>query len=123
LTDTTKEFSELAIKEWASMAILTDDDFSGWVMAREVSNLSSSSDLLLPVVGSVNGRGGIIPNPRPEHLPSRKHQIMNISIARNIIRDVPILLRTERITRKIKPHQDKTESITHQVVIFYISIL
>jgi hypothetical protein len=36
LTDNAKKFSELATKEGARMAILTDDDFSGWVMAREV---------------------------------------------------------------------------------------
>jgi hypothetical protein len=38
LTDNAKEFSELAIKEGARMAILTDNDFSGWAMARGVPN-------------------------------------------------------------------------------------
>ncbi len=40
LTDNAKEFSELATKEGARMAILTDDDFSGWAMAREVPNIT-----------------------------------------------------------------------------------
>jgi hypothetical protein len=40
LTDNAKEFSELATKEGANMTILTDDDFSGWVMAREVPNIT-----------------------------------------------------------------------------------
>src|SRR5918996_1589793 len=40
LTDNTKVFSELAVKEGSRMAILTDDDFSGWVMAREVSRIT-----------------------------------------------------------------------------------
>lgn len=40
LTENTKEFSELAIKEGARMGILTDDDFSGWAMAREVPNIT-----------------------------------------------------------------------------------
>jgi hypothetical protein len=40
LTDNAKEFSELATKEGAKMAILTDDDFSGWAMAREVPNIT-----------------------------------------------------------------------------------
>ena len=40
LTDNAKEFSELATKEGARMAILTDNDFSGWAMAREVPNIT-----------------------------------------------------------------------------------
>ncbi|MGH9975487.1 MAG: hypothetical protein ACRD8Z_06585 [Nitrososphaeraceae archaeon] len=40
LTDNAKEFSELATKEGARMAILTDDDFSGWAMTREVPSIS-----------------------------------------------------------------------------------
>jgi hypothetical protein len=40
LTDNAKEFSELAIKEGSRMAILTDNDFSGWVMAREVPRIT-----------------------------------------------------------------------------------
>jgi hypothetical protein len=40
LTDNAKEFSELATKEGARMTILTDDDFSGWAMVREVPNLT-----------------------------------------------------------------------------------
>jgi hypothetical protein len=40
LTDNAKEFSELATKEGARMAILTDNDFSGWAMAREVPNIA-----------------------------------------------------------------------------------
>jgi hypothetical protein len=40
LTENAKEFSELATNERARMAILTDDDFSGWAMAREVPNLT-----------------------------------------------------------------------------------
>jgi hypothetical protein len=36
LTDNAKKFCELATKEGARMAILTDNDFSGWAMAREV---------------------------------------------------------------------------------------
>jgi hypothetical protein len=40
LTDNAKEFSELATKEGARLAILTDNDFSGWAMAREVPNIT-----------------------------------------------------------------------------------
>ncbi len=40
LTDNAKEFTELATKEGARMAILTDNDFSGWTMAREVPNIT-----------------------------------------------------------------------------------
>lgn len=40
LTDNAKEFSELATKEGARTVILTDDDFSGWGMAREVPNIT-----------------------------------------------------------------------------------
>jgi hypothetical protein len=40
LTDNAKEFSELAAKEGARIAILTDDDFSGWAMTREVPNIT-----------------------------------------------------------------------------------
>ncbi|MGH9983064.1 MAG: hypothetical protein ACRD8W_03810 [Nitrososphaeraceae archaeon] len=40
LTDNAKEFTELATKEGVRMAILTDDDFSGWAMAREVPNIT-----------------------------------------------------------------------------------
>jgi hypothetical protein len=40
LTDNAKEFSGLAIKEGARMTILTDNDFSGWAMAREVPNMT-----------------------------------------------------------------------------------
>jgi hypothetical protein len=40
LTDNAKEFCELATKEGARMAILTDNDFSGWAMAREVPNIT-----------------------------------------------------------------------------------
>ncbi|MGH9974661.1 MAG: hypothetical protein ACRD8Z_02330, partial [Nitrososphaeraceae archaeon] len=40
LTDNAKEFSELATKEGARMVILTDGDFSGWAMAREVPNIT-----------------------------------------------------------------------------------
>ena len=40
LTDNAKEFSELATNEGARMAILTDNDFSGWAMAREVRNIT-----------------------------------------------------------------------------------
>jgi hypothetical protein len=40
LTDNAKEFCELATKEGANMALLTDDDFSGWAMAREVPNIT-----------------------------------------------------------------------------------
>ena len=40
LTDNAKEFSELATKEGARIVVLTDDDFSGWAMAREVHNLT-----------------------------------------------------------------------------------
>ena len=40
LTDNAKEFTELATKEGARMAILTDNDFSGWAMAREVPNIT-----------------------------------------------------------------------------------
>jgi hypothetical protein len=39
LTDNAKEFCELATGEGARMAILTDNDFSGWAMAREVPNI------------------------------------------------------------------------------------
>jgi hypothetical protein len=40
LTDNAKEFSELATKEGANMTILTDDDFSGWVMSKKLSNIT-----------------------------------------------------------------------------------
>ena len=40
LTDNAKEFTELATKEGARMAIITDNDFSGWAMAREVPNIT-----------------------------------------------------------------------------------
>ena len=40
LTDNAKEFSELATKEGVRMAILTDNDFSGWAMAREAPNVT-----------------------------------------------------------------------------------
>lgn len=40
LTDNAKKFCELATKEGARMAILTDNDFSGWAMAREVPNIA-----------------------------------------------------------------------------------
>lgn len=40
LTDNAKEFCELATKEGARMAILTDNDFSRWAMAREVPNIT-----------------------------------------------------------------------------------
>jgi hypothetical protein len=40
LTDNAKEFSKLAIREGARMAILTDDDFSGWAMASEVPGIT-----------------------------------------------------------------------------------
>ncbi|MGH9953055.1 MAG: hypothetical protein ACRD5J_15670, partial [Nitrososphaeraceae archaeon] len=40
LTDNAKKFCELATKEGARMAILTDNDFSGWAMAREVPNIT-----------------------------------------------------------------------------------
>jgi hypothetical protein len=40
LTDSAKEFSELAIKEGARMAMLTDNDFSGWAMTREMPNIT-----------------------------------------------------------------------------------
>lgn len=40
LTDNAKEFTDLATKEGAKMAILTDNDFSGWAMAREVPNIT-----------------------------------------------------------------------------------
>jgi hypothetical protein len=40
LTDNAKDFSKLATKEGARMALLTDNDFSGWAMAREVPNVT-----------------------------------------------------------------------------------
>jgi hypothetical protein len=40
LTDNASEFARLAVREGARMAILTDNDFSGWVMSRKVSNIA-----------------------------------------------------------------------------------
>ena len=39
LTENAKEYSKLATRQGARMVILTDDDFSGWAMARELSNI------------------------------------------------------------------------------------
>ena len=40
--------AELATKEWARMAILTDNDFSGWAMAREVSRITRIGIRIVP---------------------------------------------------------------------------
>jgi hypothetical protein len=40
LTDNAKEFSKLATKEGARLALLTDNDFSGWAMAWEVPDIA-----------------------------------------------------------------------------------
>jgi hypothetical protein len=40
LTDNVSEFARLGRKEGAKMAILTDNDFSGWVMSRKVPNIT-----------------------------------------------------------------------------------
>jgi hypothetical protein len=53
LTDNAKEFCEIAIKEGARMTILTDDDFSGWVMSREVSRITRIG-IRIPVLERLN---------------------------------------------------------------------